>query len=198
MPRHQYDRDQYGRFSRDDDYRRGYGRSDEQDYRPRYVNDDDRGYSGRYAGHYDDRHDRYDREPRGRFADENDRGWAHRAGGRHEDEDRREGWHFGDDRRGRDYEDRSYSRGRGDYFRNQERGGGWSGEGQDHDRAGHGWDDRRDDDFRRYSAPFMDRDRDYRQGRDDYGRDQGRGDWFSEEDRYSRTGGRGRTQRRDW
>ena len=140
------ERDAQGRFTNDDDDRRGRSYGGERSYGRQ---DDDRYGSGR-----DDQHrDRY-----GRFTGDDDRGSRGYSYARHDDDDRRSGGSrsMSHDRE-RDSQGRFVS---DDYDRNGRHsrsyeGGGWSG-GYDADRRG--WDNREDDrgSSGRYAARYDD------------------------------------------
>lgn len=141
------DRDEYGRFTSDDDDR-GYRRSASRGGSSRYDDDDHRGrrpgWYGDSEGHSRAARSRYedddDRRYRGRYDEDDGRGRGHggwygdseghsrAARGRNDDDDRRYRSRYEDDDRG--------GRGRGH--------GGWFGDADEHSEASRrGWDNPR-------------------------------------------------------
>lgn len=216
MPRGQdRERDQYGRFtSDDDDYGRGASRA-----RSRYDEDDnDRrsssrgGYASR-SGRYDDEDDRYSSRSRFSGRDQGRGGWFGDSEGH--SEAARRGWESReDDRRGsrsrsRYEDDEGYSS-RGGRGRGQ---GGWFGDPEGHSEAARrGWESREDD--RSYSSRsgsrggryeddngYSSRGRSRSEEDDDRrsgsrGRDHGQGGWFGDPEGHSEASRRGWEQRR--
>lgn len=108
----------------------------ERDDRGRFVSDDDNGGRGGSGGRGSSRSDDRDRDSRGRFmSDRDDDRYSSRGRSSRRDDDDRRSYSS----RGRDDDDRGYSRDRGQ--------GGWFGDPEGHSEASRrGWDHRRDDD----------------------------------------------------
>lgn len=228
MPQREYSRSS-SRYADDDDDRRGSNaRYQERDQYGRFTSDDDRGGSRGGGG---SRGNDRDRDEEGRFT--SSRGGDGRSGGyrasggggryRDDDDDRRGGDHggwFGDSRghaeaarrgwderegRGRDDDDRRYASssrsGGGARYRDDDDGrgrghGGWFGDPEGHSEASRrGWDEREsrgryrdDDDDDRYSGHSSAR---YRDDDDDHRGSRGHGGWFGDSRGHSEAARRG-------
>jgi hemerythrin superfamily protein len=185
------DRDERGRFTDDDDNRRGYqSRGQDRDERGRFTDDDDRsgrgGYYSRSGGGGPGRDDQ------GRFTSNDDayysrgssRGGRGQGGwfGDPEGHSRasREGWDERGSSRSRDYED---DRGRGySSHGGQGRGhGGWYGDAEGHSQASReGWEDRG-----RYSGRQSSSNRDYDDDNRSSRGGRGHGGWFGDPEGHS-------------
>jgi ferritin-like metal-binding protein YciE len=146
MPRmsNERERDEYGRFTSDDDDRR-YSRNSQsrpRDEEGRFMSDD-RGYRSRGRDDDDDRRGRSSqyraRDEEGRFVSDDDRRGGYSSRGRDYDDDRRSGYSS----RGRDYDDddrRGGYRSRGRDDDDDRRRGGWFGDSEGHSEASRrGW-----------------------------------------------------------
>jgi hypothetical protein len=186
------DRDEYGRFTSDDDDDRRYSRSSRSSRGSRYEDDDDGRRYSRSMGRERDEYGRIMSD------DDDDRGYSRGRRGSHQGS----GW-YGDpeehseaSRRG--WEERGGMRSRSsryydedDDYRRGSRGGrgGWFGDPEGHSEASHrGWEERGGS---RSRSRYDDDDDDRRGYSSRGGRGEGHGGWFGDPEGHSEASRRG-------